>query len=217
MNTKRQSFPYYLLLFSLVIPALGARTALAQDTSQPVPLASETLNLASDMDVGLEIEARSPGAAWVRKGAEASAVSISVDGKQNQDLLLWAGEELFAYRVMLGRLAQGKHTVSVSLNPDRSAAGVRAPALRFCAGIGPCAIEASQGSRPVCHAAMRGAGFEHADAFASEPSPHSLRRGAAGNSPGIAADPLSPVVAFRKETGARLVSSTCSWKTSGRA
>jgi len=125
MNTKRQSFPYYLLLFSLVIPAPGARTALAQDTSQPVPLASETLNLASDMDVGLEIEARSPGAAWVRKGAEASAVSISVDGKQNQDLLLWAGEELFAYRVMLGRLAQGKHTVSVSLNPDRSAAGAR--------------------------------------------------------------------------------------------
>ena len=123
MNTKPRSFPYYLLLCTFVFPVVGARTTSARDVSHQSSLASETLNLASDMDVGLEIEARSPGAAWVRKGSEASAVSILVDGKENQDLLLWAGEELFAYRVMLGRLAKGKHTVSVSLNPARSAAG----------------------------------------------------------------------------------------------
>jgi hypothetical protein len=110
MNSKPRSFPYCLLLCTFLLQAVGASKASAQEVSQQPSLASETLNLASDMDVGLEIEARSPGAAWVRKGAEASAVSISVDGKQNQDLLLWAGEEWFAYRVMLGRLAKGKHT-----------------------------------------------------------------------------------------------------------
>ena len=125
MKTKPRSFPYYLLLFTLALPVVGTQTASAQDVSPQSSLASETLNLVSDMEVGLEIEGRSPGAAWVRKGAEASAVSISVDGKQNQDLLLWAGEEWFTYRVMLGRLAKGKHTVSVSLNTARSAAGAR--------------------------------------------------------------------------------------------
>ncbi|MEP6637084.1 MAG: hypothetical protein ABJB97_10195, partial [Acidobacteriota bacterium] len=39
--------------------------------------------------------------------------------------LLWAGEELSHYRVILGRLPKGKHTVSVTLNPERSAAGAQ--------------------------------------------------------------------------------------------
>ncbi|HVQ38735.1 MAG TPA: hypothetical protein VMS31_14450, partial [Pyrinomonadaceae bacterium] len=44
-----------------------------------------------------------------------------VDGVHNQDLLLWAGDEVFQYRVMLGHLGKGNHTVSVSLNLPRSA------------------------------------------------------------------------------------------------
>jgi hypothetical protein len=61
------------------------------------------------MEVGLEIEARSPHSAWIRRGAEASALLISVDGKYNQDLLLWAGDEFFNYRVMLGRFRLGSY------------------------------------------------------------------------------------------------------------
>ena len=41
----------------------------------------QTFDLASDMEVGLEIEASSPDTAWIRKGSEASAILISVDGK----------------------------------------------------------------------------------------------------------------------------------------
>jgi hypothetical protein len=78
-----------------------------------------------EMEVGLEIEARSPGASWAREGAEAAALLVSVDGVYNQDLLLWAGDELFPYRVMLGHLPGGKHTVSVALNTARSAAEAR--------------------------------------------------------------------------------------------
>ena len=102
------------------------RLAATQNISQPSqPLATETFNLTEDMEVGLEIEARSPGASWARRGAEAAALMISVDGSYNQDLLLWAGDESFHYRVMLGRFPRGKHTVSVALNSARSAAGAQ--------------------------------------------------------------------------------------------
>ncbi|MGI8567005.1 MAG: hypothetical protein ACR2LZ_11055, partial [Pyrinomonadaceae bacterium] len=93
--------------------------------SQALPLAAESFQLASEAEVGLEISARSPGASWAVKGAEAAAVVIEVDGRYNQDLLLWGGDKAFTYRVMLGRLPRGRHTVSVRLNPARSAAGAK--------------------------------------------------------------------------------------------
>src|SRR5215204_282463 len=99
MNTKLNFFHHSVLLVILGFPFSS------QGQSQPLKaLASESFQLASDMEVGLEIEARAPAASWLRKGAEASAILISVDGKYKQDLLLWAGDELFVYRVMLGRL-----------------------------------------------------------------------------------------------------------------
>ena len=104
----------------------GAHLAATKNISQlPKPLATETFNLTEDMEVGLEIEARSPGASWAREGAEAAALLVSVDGVYNQDLLLWAGDELFLYRVALGHVPIGKHTVSVALNTARSAAEAR--------------------------------------------------------------------------------------------
>ncbi|MBA3569320.1 MAG: hypothetical protein H0W28_08230 [Pyrinomonadaceae bacterium] len=122
MKTTLDSFSLRLLLLTFV--CISSTRATTQNISQlPKPLAAEAFNLTEDMEVGLEIEARSPGTAWVRKGAEASALLISVDGKYNQDLLLWAGDEFFNYRVMLGRLSRGRHTVSVARNPKRSAAG----------------------------------------------------------------------------------------------
>jgi hypothetical protein len=116
-----------LLLFVCTSPnTVGTQLSGMQSSSQlPKPLATKAFNLAEDMEVGLEIEARSPGASWARKGAEAAALIISVDGWYNQDLLLWAGDESSHYRVMLGRLPRGKHTVSVAPNPARSAAGTQ--------------------------------------------------------------------------------------------
>src|SRR3989454_2701444 len=119
--------PLLILVFVYTSPNTdGAQITATQNNSQvPKPLAIEAFNLAEDMELGLEIEARSPGASWAREGAEAAAVLISVDGVYNQDLLLWAGDELFQYRVMLGHLTKGKHTVSVALNLPRSAAGAQ--------------------------------------------------------------------------------------------
>lgn len=123
MKLKLSVFRLSLLLFTFVYSSSAMHILATQTNSQvPKPLAMESFNLAEDMEVGLEINARSPGASWAREGAEAAALLISVDGVYNQDLLLWAGDELFQYRVMLGRLTKGKHRVSVALNLPRSAA-----------------------------------------------------------------------------------------------
>jgi hypothetical protein len=125
MKTK-STFLCLQLLLALLIYTSTAMRLTAQDPSQASEaLASESLNLAEDMEVGLEIEARSPDASWARPGAEAAALLVLVDGMYNQDLLLWAGDELFRYRVLLGRLSKGKHTLSLALNPSRSAPRAR--------------------------------------------------------------------------------------------
>src|SRR6266705_145855 len=123
MKTSLNSFRSALLL---IMVGVLSTVAAAQDPSRlPKSLASETFNLKEETEVGLEIEARSPGASWGREGAEAAALLVSVDGVYNQDLLLWAGDEVFSYRVILGRLTRGQHTVSVALNLARSSAGAQ--------------------------------------------------------------------------------------------
>jgi len=88
-------------------------------------IASHSFQLPEDSEVGLEIHARAPGASWLRKGAEAAALVVKVDGEYSQDVMLWAGGDSFIYRVTLGRLKRGKHTIAVSLNEARSAAGAQ--------------------------------------------------------------------------------------------
>ena len=121
--------------------------AAAQDPSRfPKSLATETFNLTEEIEVGLEIEARSPGASWGREGAEAAALLVSVDGVYNQDLLLWAGDEFFPYRVMLGRLTRGRHTVSVALNTARSAAGAQRAEVK---SLRPLPLATTRGTRGI--------------------------------------------------------------------
>lgn len=117
---------FSLLLLLVIFLSLAVLTMGAEKKSRlPQALAAKTFELTNDMDVGLEIQARSPGASWAREGEEAAALLVTVDGAYNQDLLLWAGDEWFEYRVMLGHLTKGKHTVSVAVNLPRSAGGAQ--------------------------------------------------------------------------------------------
>ncbi len=161
MKTTLNFFGLPLLLLTFVyISSIITSTPLAatENISQlPKPLAAETFNLTEDMEVGLEIEARSIGASWAREGAEAAALLISVDGIYNQDLLLWAGDESFHYRVMLGHFPRGKHRVSVTLNPARSAAEAQHAEIKLL--------------RPLPLATTRGAGRIDEDQLALAHSP----------------------------------------------
>jgi hypothetical protein len=119
------SFALLLAMFAYARPSAKATQITRPQHGRPFtkPLLTKDFSLTEAMEVGLEIEAQSPGASWANKGAEAAALIILVDGSYNQDLLLWAGSEPAHYRVMLGRWPRGKHTVSVEFNPARSAAG----------------------------------------------------------------------------------------------
>lgn len=135
-----------LILFTAVCAPAPARAQNPCVPSAPktsAPLAAETVELKDDTEVALDIEARAPGASWARKGAEAAALVVTVDGVYNQDVMLWAGGTFYKYRVMLGRLSKGRHTVSVSLNPARSAAGALRAEVRSLAPLTPSPFETS--------------------------------------------------------------------------
>lgn len=72
----------------------------------------------------LTIEAATQKASWATKNAESAVLTIFVDGKYNQDVMLFAGKERFAYRVLLGKFGRGKHRVEAFLNKTHSARNV---------------------------------------------------------------------------------------------
>ena len=140
-----------LLLTAVCAPHVAAQAQNPCAPSAPKtakPLAAETVRAGGGEEFALEIEARSPGASWARKGSEAAALVVTVDGVYNQDVLLWAGDELYRYRVMLGRLPKGVHKIAVALNEARSAAGARRAEVRSLHVIIPPAA-VSRGSKDV--------------------------------------------------------------------
>lgn len=162
------------LWLSLVIllTAVGAPLAArAQNPCAPsapetaAPLAVETVELKEDVEVAVVIEARSPGASWARKGSEAAALVVTVDGAYNQDVLLWAGEQFYGYSVLLGRLSKGRHRVSVALNEARSAAGARRAEVRALRRVVPLASpESGEEEFALAHAPVlyaRANTFDH--------------------------------------------------------
>src|SRR5215207_3462284 len=132
-----------LSLVMLLTAFCAPSAARAQNPCAPAaprtsaPLAVETIELPDEREVALEIEARAPGASWARKGAEAAALVVTVDGAYNQDVLLWAGDSFYKYRVLLGRLPKGTHKVSAALNEARSAAGARRAEVRSLRRLAP--------------------------------------------------------------------------------
>src|SRR5215207_7159191 len=148
-----------LSLVMLLTAFCAPSAARAQNPCAPAaprtsaPLAVETIELPDEREVALEIEARAPGASWARKGAEAAALVVTVDGAYNQDVLLWAGDGFYVYRVLLGRLPKGRHKVSVAPNEARTAAGARRAEVRSLRRLAPPASpESGEENFALAHA-----------------------------------------------------------------
>ena len=69
----------------------------------------------------LTLDAFTEGSSWQKSGAESGAVTIFVDGKYNQDILLFNGSTKFRYQVLLGQFDVGNHRLEIVFNPKRSA------------------------------------------------------------------------------------------------
>jgi CheY-like chemotaxis protein len=64
-------------------------------------------------EVVAELDLRAPGTDWSQPGKEAALATVYVDGRAQQQIMLYAGEGQFAYTVFLGALAAGEHNVDV--------------------------------------------------------------------------------------------------------
>ena len=91
------------------------------------PLLERTFRVTEESELVLTLSASSPGASWVSQGREAAAVRLFVDGRYQQDLLLYGGEASFDYVVSLGRSLPGEHTLRVEHHLPLSAPGVERP------------------------------------------------------------------------------------------
>ena len=93
-------------------------------------LATETFRATVRSEALLDLTASSPGAGWIERGREAAAVRVFLDGEdggggaRQQDLLLYGGAQPFTYRLSLGQVAPGEHTVRVELNREQTARGL---------------------------------------------------------------------------------------------
>ena len=101
-------------------------------------LAGQDLKLSSAAETSLSIDARVFGASWEKKGAEAAVVTVFVNGKYNQDVILYAGEESLLserkarhkYEVFLGELPAGNNEIAVTLNKAQTAANVKSVVVK---------------------------------------------------------------------------------------
>ena len=64
-------------------------------------------------EVVAELSLRAPGTDWSQAGREAALATVFVDGRAQQQIMLYAGDRPFAYPVFLGSLRDGGHRVEV--------------------------------------------------------------------------------------------------------
>jgi hypothetical protein len=99
----------------------GSGLAGADDKSG---VQGESFTLTEPAEVVAVLTAACAGCAWGVKGREAAVLALKVDGRYSQDLPLVQGAGPAVYRVLLGDLAAGTHTLEATLDPA-SAPGAR--------------------------------------------------------------------------------------------
>ncbi len=103
-----------------LLAALSAWAGLPA-RARPV-LRTHAFALPEAAEVIAEVAAACDGCDWGRKGREAAALRIELDGRYSQHLLLVRGAEPATYRVSLGALQAGAHTLNLSLDTRWTAA-----------------------------------------------------------------------------------------------
>lgn len=84
-------------------------------------LLEKPFQLRVESEVLLDLVASAPGTSWGTRGSEAAVVTMFIDGRYHQDVILFAGSQMFTYSVALGRLTAGGHALRVEFNRKQSA------------------------------------------------------------------------------------------------
>jgi hypothetical protein len=110
---------------TLVTLALLAPAAAAETPADDRPLAQTQFVADTPGEARLAITAASPGTDWGIAGRESAVVTVSVDGRYSQDVVLFAGARQFTYHVALGSVDRGRHRVTVTFSGEKSPPGAR--------------------------------------------------------------------------------------------
>ena len=84
-------------------------------------LIEKPFRIETETEVLLDLTAAAPHTSWGEKGSEAAVATVFVDDRYYQDIILFAGETVFTYPVLLGHLKPGEHALRVELNRKQSA------------------------------------------------------------------------------------------------
>lgn len=110
-----------IALFTLA-PAAHAESD-AKPAASAAPLREAAFDVPAPSEVVAAISASCEPCDWGIPGQEAAALRLTVDGRYSQHLYLARGGSRSTYRVMLGPLAKGKHTLSLLRDAQASARG----------------------------------------------------------------------------------------------
>jgi hypothetical protein len=90
------------------------------------PLRERSFTVDRPGEVRALVRGSSPECAWGRAGAEAAVLRLSLDGRYSQHIVLYRGDEAGAeYRVSLGALAPGSHTLAAEVDTAWTPPGCR--------------------------------------------------------------------------------------------
>ncbi len=92
-------------------------------------LLERTFRVDAEAEVVAELQARSPEANWGEAGREAAVLTVLLNERHHQEVVLFAGAESFRYSLHLGRVRPGVHTVRLIWNRARSAPHAPAPVI----------------------------------------------------------------------------------------
>jgi hypothetical protein len=82
-----------------------------------------TFDVTRPGEATLTIRARCVGCSWGEVGREGAALRIRFDGKYSQHVMLVRGEEAAEYRLTIGAVEAGRHTVQIERDASLSAPG----------------------------------------------------------------------------------------------
>jgi len=103
--------------------AFAALALLVPAAADAHPLAQNQFFTHASGEARLAITAAAPGTDWSAAGRESAVLTVAVDGSYSQDVVLFAGAQRFTYDVALGRLARGRHRVTVAFDRAESPPG----------------------------------------------------------------------------------------------
>jgi hypothetical protein len=109
-----------ILAGAIATLALLAPAAADARPHDDKPLAQKRFSIHAAGEARLALTAAAPGTDWGAAGRESAVLTVSVDGRYSQDVVLFAGAQRFTYDVALGLLARGRHRVTVAFDRAKS-------------------------------------------------------------------------------------------------